>query len=86
MTYKINTKKRTVAVLGLGITGKSALNFLRKKKVKKIFTYDDKLKVTSDHNKKNFANYLNFVDFIIYLKFHNLIFHNSKFVVFLVCY
>ncbi len=60
-----NFKAKSFAIYGLGITGKSALNFLKKKKVKKIFVYDDKLKVVRGRSKKNFANYLNFVDFII---------------------
>ena len=60
-----NFKAKSFAIYGLGITGKSVLNFLRKKKVKKVFTHDDKLKVVRSHNNKNFANHLNFVDFII---------------------
>ena len=60
-----NFKAKSFAIYGLGITGKSVLNFLRKKKVKKIFTHDDKFKFVRGRSSKNFAYYLNFVDFII---------------------
>ena len=60
-----NFRAKSFAIYGLGITGKSVLNFLQKKKVKNIFAHDDKLKVLSDSSKKNFANNLNLVDFII---------------------
>ena len=60
-----NFKAKSFAIYGLGITGKSVLNFLQKKKVKKIFTHDDKSKVLRSRGKKNFAKHLNIVDFII---------------------
>ena len=60
-----NFKAKSFAIYGLGITGKSVLKFLQKKKVKKIFTHDDKFKVIRGRGKKNFANRLNLVDFII---------------------
>ncbi len=60
-----NFKAKSFAIYGLGITGKSVLNFLQKKKVKNIFAHDDKLKVLSGSSKKNFTNHLNLADFII---------------------
>ena len=60
-----NLKAKSFAIYGLGITGKSVLKFLKKKKVKKIFAYDDELKANRGRSKKNFANHLDFVDFII---------------------
>ena len=60
-----NFKAKSFAIYGLGVTGKSVLNFLQKKKVKKIFTHDDKSKVLRSRGKKNFAKHLNIVDFII---------------------
>ncbi len=47
-----NFKAKSFAIYGLGITGKSVLRFLKKKKVKKIFTHDDKLKVLRGSRKK----------------------------------
>ena len=41
---KISTpiKDSSYAVYGLGLSGHSTLNFLKKKKVKEIYTWDDK--------------------------------------------
>jgi len=35
-------KKNTYAIYGLGLSGTSVHKFLKKKKVKKIYTWDDK--------------------------------------------
>ena len=35
-------KDRSYAVYGLGLSGNSAFKFLKKKKIKKIITWDDK--------------------------------------------
>ena len=37
-------KDKSFAIYGLGATGKSALNFLKNKKTKKIITWDDNFK------------------------------------------
>ncbi len=60
-----NFKVKSFAIYGLGITGKSVVNFLRKKKVKKCFIYDDKLKLSGNKKNINFANKLHIVDYII---------------------
>ena len=60
-----NFKAKSFAIYGLGITGKSVVNFLRKKKVKKYFVYDDELKILGNKRNINFANKLSVVDFII---------------------
>jgi len=55
-------KDCSYAIYGLGLSGRSALNFLKKKNVKKIYTWDDK------ENKKNFNLFkkaLDKVDYII---------------------
>ena len=72
-----NFKAKSFAIYGLGITGKSVLNFLQKKGVKKIFTHDDKSKVLRASGKKNFAKHLNIVDFIILSP--GISINNSKF-------
>ena len=37
----INFQNKSFAIYGLGLTGKSVIKFLKKNKVKKIFTWDD---------------------------------------------
>jgi len=44
MNYKINTKKRTVAVLGLGITGKSIIDYFKNSEIELICWDDDLIK------------------------------------------
>ena len=41
MQESFNFKKKSFAVYGLGLTGKSVVNFLKKNKANKIFTWDD---------------------------------------------
>ena len=56
-------KENSYAIYGLGLSGKSVLNFLKKKKAKKIYTWDDKKK----NNKKKdnqFKKVLDEVDYI----------------------
>ena len=65
MEKDFNFKEKSFAIFGLGITGKSALNFLKKKKVKQVFTWDDNVKVRKKTDKKFFFEKLNTVDHII---------------------
>ena len=44
MNYKFNTKKRTVAVLGLGITGKSIIDYFKNSEIELICWDDDLIK------------------------------------------
>ena len=56
---------KSYAIYGLGLSGKSAFKFLKKKNVKKIYTWDDK---KNKNNKKKFDIFkeaLDFVDFIV---------------------
>ena len=58
-------KKNSYAIYGLGLSGTSVHKFLKKKNVKKIFTWDDK---KNSKNKKKFNffnNALNNVDYIV---------------------
>ena len=41
MSQNINTKKRTVAVLGLGITGKSIIDYFKNSEIELICWDDD---------------------------------------------
>ena len=41
MNYNINTKKRTIAVLGLGITGKSIIDYFKNSEIELICWDDD---------------------------------------------
>ena len=43
MLESYNFKGKSFAVYGLGLTGKSVVDFLKKNKVKKIFIWDDYL-------------------------------------------
>ena len=58
-------KDNSYAVYGLGLSGNSTIKFLKKKKVKKIYTWDDK---NSTNNKKKlnlFKKKLDEVDYIV---------------------
>ena len=65
MRGSINFKDKSFAVYGLGLTGKSVVSFLKKNKVKKIFTWDDYLIKSNSKSKKNFKTNLDSVDFIV---------------------
>ena len=76
-------KDNSYAVYGLGLSGNSTFKFLKKKNVKKIYTWDDK------KNKKNinlFKKKLDEVDYIIIspginvqkTKFKSILFRNKK--------
>ena len=66
----INTlRKKTFAIYGLGVTGKSVINFFRTKKIKEYAAWDD-IKSKRDQfkkklNKEKFIRYLENADFII---------------------
>ena len=79
MNYKINTKKRTVAVLGLGITGKSIIDYFKNSEIELICWDDNLIKRKQLINQK--------LDFIIYLilKSGQILTHYSFHQVFLTC-
>ena len=64
---KINKpiKKNSFAIYGLGLSGLSTLKFLKKNKVKKIYTWDDKKKLKNSENLNSFLHVLNVVDYIV---------------------
>ena len=79
-------KENSYAIYGLGLSGISTLRFLKKKKVKKIYTWDDKKKSKSSKNIDSFKEHLNEVDYIVVspginikkTKFKSILFKNKK--------
>ena len=86
MLESYNFKGKSFAVYGLGLTGKSVVNFLKKNKVNKIFVWDDYLFKHNFQLKKKFKKKLNDVDYIILSpginikksKFKKLLLKNKK--------
>ena len=86
MLESYNFKGKSFAVYGLGLTGKSVVNFLKKNKVNKIFVWDDNLFKHNFKLKKNFKTKLNDVNYIILSpginikksKFKKLLLKNKK--------
>ena len=64
---KINKpiQENTFAIYGLGLSGSSAFKFLKKKKVKKIYIWDDKKNLNFRNKLNSFKKALNKVDFIV---------------------
>ena len=65
MEIKKPIKENSYAIYGLGLSGKSTLKFLKKKKVKKIYTWDDKNKIKSKKKINFFKKILKKVDYIV---------------------
>ena len=86
MRESINFKKKSFAVYGLGLTGKSVVNFLKENKAYQIYTWDDYLTKSNLKLKNKFKINLNSVDYIIVSpginiqksKFKTLLFRNKK--------
>ena len=86
MRESINFKKKSFAVYGLGLTGKSVVNFLKENKAYQIYTWDDYLTKSNQKLKNKFKINLNSVDYIIVSpginiqksKFKTLLFRNKK--------
>ena len=61
--------KKKFAIYGLGITGTSAVNYLRKLGVKELYTWDDsrakRLPLKGNTSLKIFSKKLNIVDYIV---------------------
>ena len=64
MKISTSIKDSSYAVYGLGLSGHSALNFLKKKNVKKIYTWDDK---DYKNNKKKFNLFKKSLDKVDYI-------------------
>ncbi len=58
-------KDKSFAIYGLGATGKSALNFLKNKKTKKIITWDDNFKEFKKKRRNFFFSEIDKVDYIL---------------------
>ena len=58
-------KNSSFAVYGLGLSGNSTLKFLKKKKVKKIYTWDDKKNKNNSKKFNSFKKALDIVDYIV---------------------
>ena len=56
---------KSSCIYGLGTTGKSVVNFIRRKSDFKYYVWDDYLKSKKKIKKKNFAKKLDTVDFIV---------------------
>ena len=65
MTELINFEDKTFAVYGLGLTGKSVVNFLKRNKAHQIFTWDDNLTKRNTKQKNLFKIKLNSVNYIV---------------------
>ena len=57
--------KYSFAVYGLGLSGRSVVRHLKRKRVKKIFTWDDKIFYKNQKKKTLFKESLNKVDYIV---------------------
>ena len=64
MKISKSIKENSYAIYGLGLSGTSVHKFLKKRKVTKIFTWDDKKKFSSKKI-NSFKTVLNKVDFIV---------------------
>ncbi len=66
MTSVKNLRKLSFLVYGLGLSGKSVVNFFKKKKIKNFLVWDDKNKdLFLNKRPKNLINIINEVDYII---------------------
>jgi UDP-N-acetylmuramoylalanine--D-glutamate ligase len=57
--------KYSFAVYGLGLSGRSVVRYLKRKRVKKIFIWDDKIFYKNQKKKNLFKESLNKVDYIV---------------------
>ncbi len=68
MSNRINFKKNSFLVYGLGSTGKSVVNFFNKLKITQFYVWDDNpslIKKYKSNNKKNLKYILKKVDYIV---------------------
>ncbi len=65
MKISKSIKDSSFAVYGLGLSGNSALKFLKKKNIKKIYTWDDKKNKNNKNKFNSFKKILDIVDYII---------------------
>ena len=68
MSHILNLKKFSFLVFGLGSTGNSVINYLKRNKIFDYYVWDDNTKLRKKFKNKNFSNLpkiLKEVDFII---------------------
>ena len=68
MCQLLDLKQYKFLVYGLGSTGKSVVNFFKKKKIKNFFVWDDKVSLKNEYKNKtniNIKKILKEVDFIV---------------------
>ena len=65
MREKFNIENKKFIVYGLGLTGKSVVNFLKKNNAKKIYVWDDYIVKSSSKLRKKFKFNINDFDYIV---------------------
>ena len=68
MSHKLNLKKLSFLVYGLGSTGHSVIKYFKKRKIYNFFVWDDNAKLRKKFSSKNFSNLksiLKEVDYIV---------------------
>ena len=86
MCEPINFKNKSFAVYGLGLTGRSVVNFLKKNKALRISSWDDFSIKYNSKKRSKFKMDLNIADYIVISpginikksKFKNLLLKNKK--------
>ena len=86
MKKKKSIKENSYAIYGLGLSGTSTFKFLKRKKVKKIYTWDDKNKFKDKKKFYFFKKKLNEVNYIVIspginikkTRFKSILFKNKK--------
>mgnify|MGYP001311816929 CR=1 FL=1 len=65
MRNSFNFRDKSFAVYGLGLSGRSTINFLKKNRAKIVFSWDDYINKSNFKFKNKFKTNLNLVDFIV---------------------
>ncbi len=67
MSCKLDLKKKSFLVYGLGVTGRSVINFFKKKKIKNFFVWDDKVNLRQNFNNENFLKLYDIIKKVDYI-------------------
>ena len=67
MSYKLDLKKKSFLVYGLGVTGRSVINFFKKKKIKNFFVWDDKVNLRKNFKNENFLKLYDIIKKVDYI-------------------
>ena len=65
MEISKSIRENSFAIYGIGLSGTSVYKFLKKQKVKKIYTWDDKKNIKNKKKFNFFFKALNEVDYIV---------------------